>query len=550
MPSSEDTSINEFDVIVVGAGISGVNAGYRLQTEVPGCNYTILEARDGIGGTWDFFRYPGIRSDSDLHTFGFPWRPWPNDQIIADGESIKKYILDTASVFGIDQRVQYRHKLIAADWKTERQTWTLTVENDERRMYFTTRFVIFSTGYYDYEEALPATINGLQKYTGTVVHPQFWPQDLDYAGKEVVIVGSGATAITLLPSLAQKAKHVTMIQRSPSYIVSIPAVDGPGEFFKRWLPRWLAYKMIRLKFLVLPLLFFWYCQIFPSSARRLIKRGTLKDLPQNVPHDPHFVPSYNPWDQRLCIAPDGDFYAALREGKTSIATGHIKTITSNRILLESGQEVSADILVTATGLQIRFAGGTTLSVDGKALKLPHKFLWKGIMLQDVPNAAFVIGYTNASWTLRSDATALHICRIVNSLNARGFSSAVPRLDNDNNGMEQQEEEEEEKGRGKVTGKHRESPLNGAANGSISQPVKPTHHPAKSNAAISPCSPINLNSTYVKRALGYLPKAGDKGPWRVRSNYFQDLWEAKYGKLEGMEGPHGAYGGLVFEKSNY
>ena len=483
-----------------------------------------------------------------MHTFGFTWRPWPKEQTIADGESIKNYIVETAAAFGIDQRVKYQHRLVAADWKTESQTWTLTVDNDERRMYFTTRFIVFSTGYYDYEEALPATINGLQNFTGTVVHPQFWPEDLDYTDKEVAVVGSGATAITLLPNLAQKAKHVTMVQRSPSYIMPIPYVDSSGQFLKRWLPTWLASKMIRMKFIILPLLMFWYCQLFPNSARRLIKRSTMRNLPANVPHDPHFVPTYNPWDQRLCLAPNGDFYAALGEGKSSIATGHIKDMSANRIILESEQEVSADILVTATGLKMRFAGGSTLSVDGETQKLPEKFLWKGLMLQDIPNAAFVIGYTNASWTLRSDATALHICRIINSVKAKGFSSAVPRLDPENNGMEL---EEEEAGRehGEVTEKYKDSPVNGAANGSIPQTLKPTQ-PAKSNTAVIPCSPINLKSTYVMRALGHLPKAGDKGPWRVRSNYIQDLWEARYGKLQGMEGPHGAYGGLVFEKSVY
>lgn len=467
----EMTPDNNFDVLVIGAGISGINAGFRLQDQVKDVKYAILESRGGIGGTWDFFKYPGIRSDSDLQTFGFPWRPWTEQKSIADGESIVKYIRETASIHGIDQHVRYHHKMLSANWSSDQQKWCLEVEvNGKERKQFYGNFMIMSTGYYSYDEPLATEIPGLEKFKGTTIHPQFWPQDLDYTDKRMAVIGSGATAVTLLPSLAKKAKHVTMIQRSPGYLVNMPGEDTTGYWCKAiGLPEWLTFKIVRWKFLILPFLFFKFCRTFPNAARAGLKKRTEKELPKNVPHDPHFEPTYNPWEQRLCVAPDGDFYQSLREGSTSVATGRVKDMGPSHIELESGQKIDADILVTATGLKIQVAGGANLFVDNQPIKPGDKILWKGVMLQDMPNAAFVLGYTNASWTLGADATAQHVCRLINHMKSKDLTSVTPAL----------EPGEEIK----------------------KMPV------------------LNLNSTYVQKASGVLPMAGDARPWKARSNYF-------------------------------
>jgi len=469
-----------YDVIIVGAGISGINAAYRFQTQTPNKSFTILEARDSVGGTWDLFKYPGIRSDSDLHTFGFPWQPWTEQKAIADGRSIVDYIKKTAADHGIDKKIQYRHKLLTADWSSDQQIWKILVDAGGTKQYYHAHFVLFSTGYYDYANALPTTIPGLESFKGPVVHPQFWQEDFDYSNKKIIIIGSGATAITLLPNLADKATHVTMLQRSPSYLLSVPGIDPLDKIARRWLPTTVFHQLIRLKFLILPFLFFTFCRFFPSAARSLMRAGTTKQLPANIPHDPHFKPAYNPWDQRMCVCPDGDFFKVLHEGKADIATGHIKTVTEHGITLESGQELDTDIIITATGLKMQLAGGALLRVDGKEINFADKFLWRGAMLQDLPNAAFVIGYTNASWTLGADATAQLVTRLLKHMDANHISSAVPHLQD-----------------------------------SMAMKVLPT---------------LNLNSTYIQKAKGVMPKAGDVGPWRPRSNYFSDIWSAKWGDI--------------------
>lgn len=472
---------NSYDVTIIGAGISGINAAYRVQTQLPDLTYTILESRGGIGGTWDFWKYPGIRSDSDLHTFGFPWQPWTEQKAIADGESIVKYIRATAAQHGIDQKVQYRHKVVRAEWSSDQQLWQLgALVNGEKEVIYHAKYMLLCSGYYDYEEALPATINGLENFKGTVVHPQFWPEDLDYADKRVAIIGSGATAVTLLPNLASTAKQVTMVQRSPGYLVSLPQSNALDNFMRRYLPTWLTHRLTRLRFLVIPFLFFNFCRAYPNAARRMMRKNTERQLPKTIPHDPHFHPSYNPWEQRLCVCPDGDFFSCLRRGKGNIATGHIKTMTEKEIIMESGERIPADIIVTATGLKIQMAGGISPIVDKKTINIGDKFIWKGMMLQDLPNAAFVIGYTNASWTLGADAAAQHFIRLVNHMRKEGKTSAVPRVTN------------------------------------------------KEELQVMPV--LNLNSTYVKKATDRLPKVADKGPWKNRRNYFSDLMEAKIGDI--------------------
>ncbi|KAF2140185.1 uncharacterized protein K452DRAFT_288952 [Aplosporella prunicola CBS 121167] len=478
----EKSSSTDFDVVIVGAGISGINAAYRVQSELPeGTTYAILEARDAIGGTWDLFRYPGIRSDSDLHTFGFSWRPWSEQRSIADGASIQKYMQETAAIHGIDQHIKFQHKLRAANWSSDVQRWQLSLEANGEKKIFNSRFLIMGTGYYDYQEPLPAVIPGLENFKGTIVHPQFWPEDLDYAGKNMVIIGSGATAVTLLPNLAEKAKHVTMLQRSPSYILSRPLISPLNDALHVLFPDWIAFKLIRWRHLIMAWLFYLFCQTFPIKARDIIRKRTVEQLPKNIPHDPHFEPAYSPWDQRLCVCPDGDFYKVLRDGKADIATGSIKNVTESSIELETGQTLNTDVIITATGLKVQFAGGVTLSVDGEAIKPSDKFFWKGVMLQDVPNAVFVLGYANASWTLGADATARLATRLINTMRSGGMSACVPRL-----------QDPETLGR---------LPL------------------------------LNLSSTYMKRAENDLPRAGDRGQWRPRRNYISDIWQARFGDIK-------------------
>jgi cation diffusion facilitator CzcD-associated flavoprotein CzcO len=388
--------------------------------------------------------------------------------------------------------VQFYKKLTAANWSSDQQLWTLTVDADGSKEIFYARFLAMGSGYFNYDQPRSTHIPGLSNFAGTVVHPQFWPGDLDFTDKKVVIIGSGATAVTLLPSIGQKATSVTMLQRSPSYVASRPSMDIIERFTRSWLPRKIGLKINRWKNILVGFVLVKWCHAYPLAARNLIKKATVKQLPPSIPHSPHFEPKYNPWEQRLCLCPDGDFFKALKRGNASIVTDTIKTMTSDRIVLNSGQELEADIIVTATGLKILIAGGALISVDNEVIKPSTKFLWKGSMLQDLPNAFFFIGYTNASWTLGADASALLICRIMKDMKANGATSAVPRL-----------KQEEEKTMKKM-------------------------------------QLLNLSSTYLQEegAKEQMPMAGDKGPWRPRESYFRDWWNARFG---------GIRDGLVYEK---
>ncbi|OCK85368.1 monooxygenase flavin-binding family protein-like protein [Lepidopterella palustris CBS 459.81] len=478
MNVTHSSSSNEYDLIIIGAGISGINSAYRIQEQLPSTTYAILEGRTGPGGTWDLFRYPGIRSDSDLYTFGFPWAPWTKPNPIADGASIREYLKDSAAAHGIDRHFHFQHKVISMNWLSDEQTWRLEVDVNGEKKYFYGRFVILGTGYYNYQQPLPAVIPGLENFKGTVVHPQFWPEDLDYTDKKMVVIGSGATAITLLPSLAEKASRVTMLQRSPSYVMSVP--QESDTWAHRWLPSWLLLKLTRIQFLIISYMFFNFCRTFPNAAKWVLRSATVKQLPANIPHDPHFKPTYNPWEQRLCFCPDGDFFKCFHNGKADVATGHVKTVTEDGILLESGQKLDADIIVTATGLNIQIAGGIEISVDGSPIHFPDKFLWRFSMLQDVPNCGVIIGYTNSSWTLAADATAVLLGRLMNYMKTNKITSAVPRLE----------------------------------------------HPEQMKSAPA----LNLNSTYIKAARDKLPKTGDSGPWLTRQNYFKDYWNGRYANI--------------------
>ncbi|KAJ5772761.1 hypothetical protein N7457_007657 [Penicillium paradoxum] len=485
------TKQTRFDVIIIGAGISGINAAYRIQDQLPGYSYTILEARDDLGGTWDLFKYPGIRSDSDLFTFGFQFNPWSRANPIAEGGAIKEYMRETAAKYGIDQHILYNHRLSLADWSSDDNAWSLAVNSNGTDQTFTARYVIFGTGYYNYEEPLKADIPGLENFQGQIVHPQLWPEDLQYKNKKIVIIGSGATAVTLLPTLAQDATRVTMLQRSPTYIASVP--NHTSTYWLSYiLPKALYDKLQLLIWVYSTRMIFLFCQRFPNFSRWLLKLTLRNQLPSHIPYDPHFKPRYNPWDQRLCVCPDGDFFRCLRQGKGDVKTDTIRQVTKNGLILNSGDQLEADIIITATGLKLQIAGGAALSVDGKKIDAGDKYMWNGVMLQDLPNAAFVIGYTNASWTLGADATAQFVCRLLKKLESQKLIAAVPRL--------------------------RE----------------------KEAATLQDRRLLNLKSTYVATAEHALPRAADRGPWKPRDFYMKDMKFALGGDidtgLEFVQGP--------------
>lgn len=479
--TAEDNLPSRLDIIIIGSGISGLNAAYRVQNELPTHSYCILEARGSIGGTWDLFRYPGIRSDTDLYNFGFPWRPWDEKRLIADGASILNYLRKSVRDEGIDQHVRFHHKVVSASWSTDKQVWTLTVmSNGEKTVHLQATALVVGCGYYDYNRPLEAKIPALENFTGKIVHPQFWPPDLDYEGKKIAIVGSGATAITLLPSLTDKAEHVTMVQRSPTYIMPLP---NSGNTWLDWfLPRSLVFKIMRLHLVLMPILMYAYCQWFPRSARRILRAEAVKALGDEYPVDKHFKPAYDPWDQRLCFAPDGDFYRPIRAGRASVVTGRIENIHGNSIELDSGDSIEADIVVTATGLRLSIAGGTRFFVDGQTVPLADKVLWRNSWMQDMPNCAFVLGYTNASWTLGADTTAVLFCRMLKTMQTRRFTSAIPRIPSSRGTMQ----------------------------------TKPY---------------FNIKSTYARQGSSVMPVTGDMGPWKGRTNYFLDSWKASYGDVQ-------------------
>ncbi len=470
-----------FDVVVIGAGLSGVNAAFHLRTSCPGKSFVILEGRDAIGGTWDLFRYPGIRSDSDMFTFGYPFRPWVSNAAIADGTSIRTYIRETAEAYDIHRRIRFRHRVKRASWSSADARWTIDVErgDEPEAVRFTCRFLFGCTGYYDYANGHAPEFPGQGTFTGPIVHPQHWPQALDYAGKRVVVIGSGATAVTIVPTLAEKAAHVTMLQRSPTYIVSQPSRNALAGMLRRFLPVTTAFSVARWWYVLFGIYFFGLCRRKPEAVKKWIIGEARKQLPAGYDVKAHFTPDYDPWRQRLCLAPDADFFRAIKAGKADIATDRIATFTASGIRLESGQDLAADIIITATGLKLLLLGGIEIAVDGKPVKFSEMTNYKGVMFSDVPNLFAVFGYTNASWTLKSDLTCAYAARLINHMDRRGYTTCTPRLRD------------------------------------LSMKSEPL---------------IDFSSGYVLRAIDTLPRQGSKKPWKLYQNYVRDLLSLRFGRI--------------------
>jgi monooxygenase len=471
-----------FDVLVIGAGLSGIGAGCHLQRRCPERSYAILEARDRIGGTWDLFRYPGVRSDSDMHTLGYAFSPWEDARAIADGPSILRYVTDTARRHGVLDHVRTGHRVERAEYSSGDAGWTVHVRRTDTgaRTTFTCTFLFCCGGYYRYDQGYTPHFAGVDRFGGPLVHPQHWPEDLDYAGKRVVVIGSGATAVTLVPAMARTAAHVTMLQRSPTYIVSLPSRDGIAQWLRRRLPRTAAYQIVRFKNVALMTLSYQLSRRRPDLMKTMIRRGAQRRLPDGYDVDTHFRPAYNPWDQRMCVVPDGDLFAAVSAGRASIVTDEVQTFTEHGLRLKRGGDLEADIVVTATGLQMLALGGIQLVVDGAAVHLPDRVVYKGMMLSGVPNFAFTVGYTNASWTLKADLTAAYVCRLLNHMRRHGFTSCTP-ADEDPD--------------------------------LIREPL------------------INLSSGYVLRSVQDFPAQGSRRPWRVHQNYALDVLDFKLGGVQ-------------------
>lgn len=467
------TPIEELDVLIVGAGISGIGAAYYLQRDHPGKSYAILEARDAIGGTWDLFRYPGIRSDSDLHTFGYEFKPW-RDEAIAGADKILAYLREAAAENGIDKHIRYHHKVLGASWSTATARWTVDVESGDgggELIQLSAKWVFGATGYYRYDEGFTPEFEGRERFGGQIIHPQHWPEDLDYAGKKVVVIGSGATAVTLLPAMAETAGHITMLQRSPTYILPLPNKDPISDILVKVLGEKRGFAATRRKNIAQQRFIWRGCQRFPNVARKIIRRLNAAQLPADYPVDVHFNPTYNPWDQRLCLVPDADLFRAISSGKASVVTDRIATFTETGIALQSGQHLDADIIVTATGLNLLAFSGMSFTVDGKPVDIPSTVSFKGMMLTDVPNFAYAIGYTNSSWTLKVGLLCEHFCRLLSYMDTHGFDICYPHLDNPDMQMR---------------------PL------------------------------LDFSAGYIQRSLSGLPRQGDGAPWLTSMDYHADV----------------------------
>ncbi len=474
-----------FDVLIVGAGLSGIGAGYHLQNKCPSKRYVILESRDCIGGTWDLFRYPGIRSDSDMFTLGYSFRPWTERKAIADGPRILNYVRETAAENGIDKKIRFHHRVKRAAWSSPQARWTVeaertTGEGARETVRFTCHFLLMCSGYYNYENGYLPEFPGAKDFAGRIVHPQKWTDDIDYAGKRVVVIGSGATAVTLVPEMAKQAAHVTMLQRSPTYVVSRPAQDPVANKLRARLPAKLAYHLIRWRNVMWGMFFFQLARRKPERVKQLILGGVRMALGPDYDVDTHFTPRYNPWDQRLCLVPDGDLFRAVRENRASVVTKEIETFTEKGIRLKDGSELEVDIIVAATGLNLQVLGAVDVTVDGRTVDFSRTLNYKGMMYSDVPNLAATLGYTNASWTLKCDLTCEYVCRLLHYMDRRGYRQCMPHN------------------------------------------VDPT---------VTELPSLSFSSGYVQRSLAKLPKQGSKRPWRLYQNYALDIVSLRFGKVD-------------------
>ena len=470
-----------YDVIIVGAGISGIGAAWHLQEKSPNRTYAILEGRSSLGGTWDLFRYPGIRSDSDMHTLGFSFHPWENPKAIADGPSILQYIKDTAAKFGIDRHIQYNKKVTDASWSDTDACWTLTIASHDNQPETTMqcRFFFSCSGYYDYDKGYLPEFPGLDGFKGTVIHPQQWDESLDYTNKKVVIIGSGATAVTLVPEMSKLAEKVYMLQRTPTYVVTLPSEDKIAQKVRKILPSQMAYDLVRWKNILLSMGFYNAARQWPDAIKKLILTGVKRELGADFDMR-HFNPPYNPWDQRLCVVPDADLFKSIKEGKVEVVTDTIKTFTDKGIMLNSGRELEADIIVTATGLKLQLLGGMTMHVNGQAVDSSKGFVYRGMMLSGVPNFAMTVGYTNSSWTLKVDLVGHFVTRVLNHREKHGHNVCLPQFDGGD------------------------------------QDTRPL---------------LDFSAGYVQRGASMLPRQGSKDPWKVYQNYILDLLSLRLGDVK-------------------
>ena len=476
---------NHFNVIVVGAGISGISAGYHLQKRCPDQSFAILESRDTIGGTWDLFRYPGIRSDSDMQTMGFRFKPWKGVKNIADGPSILSYLDETVKENGLDKKIHFNQRVNEASWSSRNSKWTIQVENKKTQELkdFTCDFLFLCGGYYNYKEGYTPHFEGKDNFSGQIVHPQKWPDDLNYKNKEVVVIGSGATAVTIIPSIADEAEHVTMLQRSPTYFVAWPDQDKIGNILHKLLGSKIAYFMLRLKNIYFQWWFFQKCRKVPKRVKEFLINEVRKKLDINYDVDTHFTPNYNPWDQRLCLVPNGDLFNAINEGKASVVTDHIDKFTKEGIQLKSGDELKADIIITATGLNLEVCNGIRLLVDNDEVDISKTMTYKGMMFSNVPNLVATFGYTNASWTLRADLTSEYVCRLINFLNKKGYAYCCPRVD------------------------------------------QSVEHDGNW---------LDFSSGYITRSMHKFPMQGSRDPWRNTQNFPRDVFAIRWGNIDDNE----------------
>lgn len=473
--------MQHFDIIIIGAGLSGIDAACHFSMNCPDKSYTIYEGRDNIGGTWDLFKYPGIRSDSDMHTFSYHFKPWTYNKTIADASTILEYLQETVAEYKIEDKINFNHFMTDMSWSSKTKLWTVTGTNQKtnQEIKSTCNFLMLCTGYYDYENGYTPDFKGLNHYKGQFIHPQKWTTDIDYGNKEVIVIGSGATAVTLIPAMAERTKHITMLQRSPSYILSRPLYDPFAKWVNRLLPKKAAHFLARWKNILLNMYVYWMSRRKPKAIRKFVKAEMKKVLGSEYDIETHFNPKYNPWDERLCAVPDNDLFHTIKDGKCSIVTDHIDTFTENGILLQSGKELKADIIISATGLIIKMAGGMTIKVDEQEQNLGELINYKGLMIENIPNMVAISGYTNASWTLKADLVCAYTCRLLKYMDKNGYQSCVPKLDDEN--IE----------------------------------TKPV---------------IDFSSGYIQRALDKLPKQGNQFPWKLHQNYIKDMIILKYKKI--------------------